>query len=64
MAEQAFIEEKVSPIRRIAGSTALRWRTDAPRGRRTFEEELSLFERQVTEEIRDRFGGFELPLAG
>lgn len=37
-----------------AGRTPLRWRTGSSGGRRTFEDDLALFELQVRDEARRR----------
>lgn len=36
------------------GRTLLRWNVSSPAGKRTFEEDLDLFERQVRAEVRRR----------
>ena len=41
-------------LRWSAGRTPLRWRTASSKGRRTFEDDLALFERQVRDELRRR----------
>ncbi len=41
-------------LRWSAGRTPLRWRTTSSREKRTFEDDLALFERQVRDETRRR----------
>ncbi len=55
MAEQLHSTTGSSAMLRwSAGRTPLRWRTTSSREKRTFEDDLALFERQVRDETRRR----------
>ena len=55
MAEQVQVRDVASAMQRWgAGRSALRWGAGAAGAKRTFEDDLALFERQVREEARPR----------
>lgn len=55
MAEQAQSGTRNSVMQRWSvGRTPLRWNAGSPTGKKTFEKELALFERQVRYEVRRR----------